>query len=198
MQLETEIKYPVVSFTTVLESIASLKMPCTSWYFEENLVLDTDDGNLRRRGVLLRIRKGQGGKVTMKLPVAGREESGCKQRHEIESGIEDPDQMLIMLTHLGFKTWFRYEKFRRVCRRGKTRICLDILPFGSFIELEGQQESFHDIARELGLDPEKGTALNYHDLHQEYRRGHGLEPDPNFVFHEPQKRDLALKLNVII
>jgi len=195
MPLETELKYFVSDFNPILERIEYLGLLCSHWYFEENLVLDTAEGHLRSRDVLLRIRKGQGGKITLKLPVSGAD-SGCKQRQEIESGVNSPDEIRIILSHLGFRPWFRYEKFRRVCRRGETRVCLDILPFGSFVELEGPQESFHGTALELGLGAAQSTALNYHELHQEYRREHGLEPDPDFVFDEARKKDLARKLNV--
>ena len=195
MTLETELKYFVSDFAPILERIERLGLSCTHWYFEENLVLDTADGQLRCRDVLLRIRKGQGGKITLKLPVAGAD-SSCKQRQEIESGVDGPDQIRVILSHLGFRPWFRYEKFRRICRHGQTRICLDILPFGSFVELEGPQESFHGIAHELGLDADQSTALNYHELHQEYRREHGLEAAPDFVFEETRKKEFARKLNV--
>ncbi|WP_291319636.1 class IV adenylate cyclase [Desulfonatronospira sp.] len=195
MALETELKYIVSDLAPILERIERLGLSCSHWYFEENLVLDTADGHLRSRDVLLRIRKGHGGKITLKLPVAGSV-SSCKQRQEIESGVDDPDGIGIILRHLGFRLCLRYEKFRRICRLGETRICLDILPFGSFVELEGPQESFHGTARELGLDSHQITALSYHELHRDYRREQGLEPVPDFVFEETRKKDLARKLNV--
>ncbi|RQD77711.1 class IV adenylate cyclase [Desulfonatronospira sp. MSAO_Bac3] len=195
MTLETELKYFVSDFAPILERMERLGLSCTHWYFEENLVLDTGDGRLRSRDELLRIRKGQGGKITLKLPVDGADPS-CKQRQEFESGVDNPDEIRIILSHLGFRPCLRYEKFRRICSLGETRICLDILPFGSFVELEGPQESFHGTAIELGLDSHEKTALNYHELHQEYQREHGLSPALDFVFEENQKKDLARKLNV--
>ncbi len=195
MSLETELKFFVSDFAPILEHIEHLGLSCSPWYFEENLVLDTGDGHLRSREVLLRIRKGRGGKVTMKLPVTSPH-PGCKQQEEMESGLEHPDEMQRIFSHLGFRPWFRYEKFRKVCSRGLTRICLDILPFGSFVELEGPHESFYGIAHELGIDPDAGTAENYHVLHRKYRIGRGLDPEPGFVFDAAQKKDLVRKLNV--
>ncbi len=195
MPLETELKFFVSDFAPILERIEHLGLSCSHWYFEENLVLDTGDGHLRSRDVLLRIRKDRTGKVTLKLPVKSPH-PGCKQQEEMESGLEHPDEMQRILFHLGFRPWFRYEKFRKVCSRDQTRICLDILPFGSFVELEGPHESFYGIAHELGLDPHSGTAENYHALHREYRIGRGLDPEPDFVFDAAQKKDLVRKLNV--
>ncbi len=195
MAIETEIKFPVEDFSPILERMNNLGYSCTDWYFEQNLVFDYENGTLRQKDILLRIRRGLADKITLKLP-AEKENLMYKQREELESELADPGVMEKVFNCLGLQTWFRYEKFRRICRLDETKVCLDILPFGYYVELEGTENRLYQAAGELGLEQEKSSTKTYHELHQEYRKESGLEPDPNFVFSAGQKNILAQKLNV--
>ncbi len=195
MPIETEIKFFVEDFSQIHERINSLGYSCSDWYFEQNLVFDYESGALRQKDILLRIRRGLADKVTLKLP-ADEINLTYKQREELESELADPGAMEKIFNCLGLQVWFRYEKFRRTCRLDEIKVCLDILPFGYYVELEGMEHKLNRAAEELGIEYEQSSIKTYHELHQDFQKESGLEPDPNFVFSAGQKEILAQKLNV--
>ena len=78
--------------------------------FEANTLYDTEDSRLQKSGTLLRLRQvGEKGVITWKGPqVPGPH----KSRPEIETTIGSIEQLDKILTNLGFRASFRYEKFR--------------------------------------------------------------------------------------
>ncbi len=195
MAVESEIKFSVQELNPILEQISRFNCICSEWYLERNLVLDSDSGQLRKRDILLRIRQGLTNKIALKLPVR-KTGSLCKQQEEVETGISDPEAMKVILAQLGFRVWLRYEKFRKVCLWKNVKICLDILPFGLFIELEGPEEMLFNVAGDMGLDPGQSIVRTYHELHQDYLQKMGMSPDSDFVFTPQGKKAIAQKLNV--
>ena len=57
--------------------------------------------------------------------------------------------LLRLFERLGFRVWFRYEKYREEFRRGDLVIAVDESPIGTFVELEGSEEDILAMARTL-------------------------------------------------
>ena len=192
--METELKFYISDFSRIWESMEPFHPSCSGWYFEQNLVLDKDQDQLLAKDFLLRIRSARKNTLTLKMPPL--ENSGCKQREELETEVIDFEETERIFSQLGYKARFRYEKFRNVCALDQVKVCLDILPFDAFVELEGPEKELRKATFNLGLDPEQGTAKTYHELHQKYLKNAGLKPRPDFVFTREQKKALSYKLNV--
>ena len=153
---------------------------------ERNVIFDTADQSLRRRGELLRVRDMEGrGLVTFKGPSQpGRH----KTREELESGVSNPHNLELVLSRIGFGPVFRYEKYRTEYRRGTEPgvITLDETPIGAFLELEGPSNWIDAVANELGFSESDYVVSSYGDLYLEHCSQHGSTPG-DMVFHASGK-----------
>lgn len=193
MPLEVELKYPVSGFADVcrrLEAAGAVPGPVA---FERNTVYDDlsrgPAGRLRNAGILLRLRRNAGegldpraAILTVKLPPPGNAPQGFKVRREIETGVADAGAMEAILAGLGYAPLLRYEKVRRTWETPGLHICLDRLPFGRFVEIEGDPDGITACAARLGLDASLARTATYHDLHLEHLDRLGLPREDSFVF----------------
>jgi adenylate cyclase, class 2 len=172
---------------------------------ERNVLFDTDQEELRRRGQLLRIRteswrhsnsrrgKSRLGRVllTFKRPVNGErvwseedaERSRHKVREEIELEIADGAALATIFDALGMRGWFRYEKFRTTFRLPESQrwargllIELDETPIGNFVELEGPPGAIDRAAKALGFSQRDYIVMNYLSLYQMECQRRGQNP----------------------
>jgi adenylate cyclase, class 2 len=194
MIIETELKFPVTDFGPVLEKLGRVNGEHTRWYFEQNIVLDDEKGSLKKKDVLLRLRTGLENKLTLKLPVEQGRDELAKKRREYETSLDNIQDMKSIFGLLEFQPWLRYEKFRQVWKLDKVKICLDILPFGRFVEIEGPEEGIIETALNLGLDPLTATAKTYHQLNREMA-GQGAAASDDFVFDDDMKKSIELELD---
>ncbi len=168
MQIESELKFPVDDFKVVMQRLSRMSGIHSPWYFERNIVLDDEKGSLKNKDFLLRLRTGLNTKLTLKLPVDNKIPGLAKCRQEFETGLEDIDAAQSIFRHLGFKVWLRYEKYRQVWSLNKVEVCLDILPFGRFVEIEGSEDSIIETASMLGLEQVTATARTYFQLNRDH------------------------------
>ncbi len=191
---EIETKFAVNSFAPVRAALAAAGGLLLSRRFEENVVLDDAAGSLRARDVLLRLRRDAACKVTVKTPVEAPGRPGLKVRREIETEVADPAAMEAAFAVLGFSPFLRYEKIRETWQAGACLVCLDELPFGLYLEIEGPAEAIAPLAGRLGLSMEQALTETYHELHQQYRRRRNLPPETSFVFPPAARRRLLAEL----
>jgi len=134
--LEMEVKFYLtdpVSFERRLRSIgASLFQPRT---FETNLRFDTPDLSLTKDHRVLRLRQDQGIFLTYKGPSEPGKAVAVRQEIEIE--VSDFDSTRLLLEALGYHINVRYEKWRSKYQLENVEIDLDEMPFGHFVEIEG-------------------------------------------------------------
>jgi adenylate cyclase, class 2 len=120
--------------------------------FEINVVFETADRRIIGSGTLLRLRvvKGKGILTYKGAPLEG---GAHKSREEIESTVENPAAMRLILERLGYQAIFRYEKFRtEFIRPGETGVAmLDETPIGVYLELEGPPRWVDGTAHLLGF-----------------------------------------------
>jgi adenylate cyclase, class 2 len=132
-------------------------------HFEDNLLLDDSARSLTAQGLVLRLRRTDGGAVvTYKGP--RREVEGVKSRPEIEVGVSDADSMEALLASLGFQPVFRYQKYRETYDWQQVEIVVDETPVGTFLEIEGPIAAIHEAARALGFGPERYVVESYASL----------------------------------
>ena len=195
MALECELKYLGVNLADVSNKLKSAGGKTSGPYLESNIVFDYADRMLKKSGILLRLRSKKGKAVlTVKKPPEIEMSSSLKVFEEIESQVDDFNAVKRALEVVGFMVAFAYEKVREKWTFMDCSICLDRLPFGEYVEIEGTENTVQVCAEALGLDAVETTKLTYHALNIEHREKNDLEFNENFVFSE---QDRALILNEI-
>jgi len=150
MPKEIEIKFRIEDLSALTRSLkqAGFKQLTRSTH-EMNSLYDLPGQKLRKRGEMLRLRKyGETWVLTHKAKSkAGRH----KVRVELETRIENGEQMDALLRALGFAPTFRYEKYRAEWSDGTGHVVLDETPIGNFGEIEGLPRWIDRTARALGI-----------------------------------------------
>lgn len=116
--------------------------------FEVNTLYNGDAVELNQ--AVLRLRRiDERALLTYKERVGTR--TDIKQQLEFETAIENPDAIEFILEALGYFPALVYEKRRETWRIEDTEIVIDELPFGLFMEIEGAEQSIHDIENRLAI-----------------------------------------------
>ncbi len=183
-QRETEVKFCVFNLAQAEASLRRLKTHLFApRIFEVNLRFDTPHGDLQRTGRVLRLRKDEASRLTYKAD--NRLVEGAVTRREIEFTVGDFDSARQFIEALGYKVVFIYEKYRTTYeiqtaevskdfRSLKTHIMLDELPYGNFVEIEGELALLHPIADELQLDWNEAIPASYHTLFERLHKSRKL------------------------
>ncbi len=188
MALECELKYLDVDLDDVSRRLASAGGVWQGRYFESNLVFDYADRSLKKKGVLLRLRKkGEKAVLTVKHPPKQAVPSTLKVVEELESGVDDFIAVRNALEVIGFSVAFAYEKVREKWVYMNCTICLDHLPFGDYVEIEGNDETVSACAEALGLADNATSTSTYHDLNIENQSSKGEDCDESFVFPDDER-----------
>jgi adenylate cyclase class 2 len=181
-KIETEIKLRLPDAATGQQLLAqagfAVSVPRT---FEQNVLYDTEDSSLRKRGVVLRLRKtGENATLTVKgSALPGK----YKSREESEVSVSDFAASEMILSQLGYRMVFRYEKYRTefTSTNSSGTVTLDETPIGVFFELEGAPEWIDDTARTLGFEEPDYLIESYGKLYLNYCQEHTLKPQ-NMTF----------------
>ena len=131
---------------------------------EVNLRFDNPDGDLRRAFKVLRLRKDTEAKFTFKGPSEERGD-GLLSRPEIEFTVSDFGSAKQFLEALGYEPVVFYEKFRETYEINHVHIMLDELPYGEFVEIEGEDiNAIHKTADLLHLKWDTMVKAGYHAI----------------------------------
>ena len=148
---------------------------------QEDALLDTADEVLRRKRCVLRIRtEGCRNQVTFKGPV---QPSPLKVREEIETVVGDADALMSLFDRLGYRPWFRYQKYREEYAYEDVVVAIDETPVGVFIELEGGERGIEAMAALLGRGPGDYICDSYRTIFLQYCSENGVSPS-NMVFEQ--------------
>ena len=171
--IETEVKFHLEDVATMHECLIELGAHAGEVHFETNIRFENPDRSLKRNDRLLRLRKDNECRLTFKKPPAART-SECKTYHELEVKISDFDTMVAILNNLGFSAVQRYEKRRRVYIWNDVELCIDIMPFGTFMEIEGSEERIKAAAAALMLPWNQRILTNYLAIFELIRKNEHL------------------------
>ena len=194
MTLEQELKFACSDFGRLRQILADRQARFVHKVFEQNRVYDTRDRQLNRAGALLRLRQAKETVLCLKTPPRELEaypDREVKTWEETQTAVQDQACMQAILEGLGYQEVFCYQKVREKWQLGSCAVCLDRLPFGRFVEIEGEPEQIREQARALGLQALDWSTKSYYQLHREWRRANGLPDEESFVF-APEERDRIL------
>ena len=161
--------------------VAAGARPSRPRRLQSDCLLDREREPLADRACALRVRvDGDTARVTFKgAPKLGT----TKVREELETAVGDGEMMLQVLERIGFRVWFRYQKFREEFRRGDLVIAIDEAPIGTFVELEGSEPDILAMAAALGRKPADFILDSYLALFREHCAATGAPAD-HMVFDE--------------
>jgi adenylate cyclase class 2 len=161
---ETEIKLYVQDLNRIKAQLEKLGAALVQErVLETNLRFDVPDARLRAEGRVLRLRQDTRARLTYKG--RSKKEKGVLSREEIEFVVEDFEKAKRFLEALGYEKLFFYEKYRTTYELKKTSIMIDELPYGNFVEIEGDSiDAIRLVADLLDLNWDAAIATSYHVL----------------------------------
>jgi adenylate cyclase class 2 len=189
---ETEAKFYVRDLKTIRSRLTELDARLTAQrVLETNIRFDLPGAPLRAGGRVLRLRRDTQARFTYKS--ASDNEEGVLSREEIEFVVEDFEKAKRFLEALGYQKLVYYEKYRTTYEWNGTTVMLDELPYGDFVEIEGETvEAIRSTASQLHLRWETAIATSYHALFERVRNNlHVAIQDLSFAEFESIKVDEA-------
>lgn len=150
MGIEIEKKYRLDKrrLVEVTERLRELGAEFRSEVFEENYL--HRGGVLEERAAVLRLRK-IGGRTILTYKERLRNDSDIKHRIEHETEVADVEAMERIIQSLGYKLSTVYEKHRKTWHLPHVEVVLDELPFGLYMEIEGEVEAIEAAETALGI-----------------------------------------------
>ena len=190
-QLEKEVKFYLPDIDHMQQRILALGAVSGGRVFESNIRYEDENNTLIKRKSLLRLRRDAKTTLTFKSrpPVASME---CKVFNELEVTVSDFETMNRILENLGYHAEQIYEKWRETLNLGQTGFCLDTMPYGTFLEIEGSEKNIRAYAARLGLSWQKRILLNYLEIFEIIRQRLSLKfKDLTFKNFKNIKVDMA-------
>ena len=167
MPIEIEKKYRLTSRQRqeIRARLPEIGARCDRTDFEVNTLYAGD--SIDPYHAVLRLRRaGPRAILTFKERLPGS--SQIKHQLEDETTVGDPEAMDAILESLGFNPTLIYEKRRDRWLLGETEIVLDELPFGLFMEIEGEENSINDIEKKLAIKQLKAEIETYPNLTRQH------------------------------
>ena len=171
---ETEVKLYVPDLETVAQRLeAGGAELVTPRVFERNVRYEDGDESFTPQGVVLRLREDERIRLTYKGP--GMVSGGIIQRYEAEVEVSSFDTMQAILEHLGYHPHMIYEKYRSTYELDGAEIVLDEMPYGHFVEIEGETTQIELLVTRLRLDQAPRFGVSYVGLFDRVRRNLKLD-----------------------
>jgi adenylate cyclase class 2 len=158
--LEIEVKFYLSDMDRIRDRIIELGAVSMGRIFETNIRFDDADNRLIQKKSLLRLRQDKKSILTFKSEPPFKDDQ-FKILRELEVEVSDFNTMKHILESLGFREEQVYEKWRETFILNRTYLCLDTMPYGNFLEIEGQKEDIKKLASQIGLKWKKRILINY-------------------------------------
>ena len=130
--------------------------------FEENTIYTGPGLDPRRRA--LRLRRRAFGPALFTFKERETSASAIKRQREEETEVSDAEALAAILEALGYRPALVYEKRRTTWRVGGVEVVFDELPFGLFLEIEGEESAILEAERLLGLEAAEAEHAPYPEL----------------------------------
>ncbi len=142
---------------------------------ENNLRFEDEQFSLIKNGALLRLRHTDGKTLLTYKGKVKHPAAGCKVYDEREVTVSDLDEMTNILAFIGYRPVQRYEKIRETWRLEGALLCLDTMPYGNFIEIEGEPGGIRKIAGMTGFDWKNRILTNYLAIFEKLKEKFNLD-----------------------
>jgi adenylate cyclase class 2 len=172
--LEIEVKFYLTDMEGMRNKILKLGAKSKGRLFETNIRYEDKNNSLIKKKSLLRLRQDEKTTFTLKSspPVKSKD---YKIVNELEVEVSDFATMDQILKTLGFHPEQKYEKWRETFILDQTLFCLDNMPYGDFLEIEGQEKDIRYYASKFGLNWQKRIIFNYLAIFEIMRKNLNLD-----------------------
>ena len=158
--LEIEVKFYLSDMDRIRDRIIEIGAVSRGRVFETNIRFDDSDNSLIQKKSLLRLRQDTKTILTFKSEPPFKDDQ-FKILRELEVEVSDFTTMKNILESLGFREEQVYEKWRETFILNSANLCLDTMPYGNFLEIEGQKEDIKELVSQIGFNWKKRILLNY-------------------------------------
>ncbi len=161
---ETEVKLRVDDLEVVRDRLRKLDARLKERVEDEHDMLFRSTTNPQAlEGQVLRLRlQGTEGMLTWKG--RPRFEHGIKIREELQTTVSDARTLREILSRLGYEVRLEFSKSREYWDMRGLTVSLDELPFGSYVEIEGDQDQLEQAVTDLGLQQAERVEDGYPQL----------------------------------
>lgn len=177
-EIEKKFRLSEEQFARLAEDLEAIGADFKGEKLEENLIYSGKF--LLRNSSVVRIRKtADGATLTFKkwVPLEG----DLKQHIEHETGIDDPDETAAMLKLLGLELTVVYEKKRKTWQVRDAEVVLDELPFGLYMEIEGEPAAIREAEMILDAEVLEHEPLTYPRLTEKFGKKNGNTFEARFA-----------------
>ncbi len=161
--LEIEVKFFLHDLKSIRQRIIDLNAQSHGRFFETNLRFEDPGNSLIKNNALLRLRKDKKTTLTFKFNPP-EDSTEFKVFNELEVEVGEFTTMNQILEALGYHVAQKYEKWRETFTLGDTHFCLDTMPFGDILEIEGQKKDIRHFSDQLSLNWDERILLNYLEI----------------------------------
>jgi adenylate cyclase class IV len=178
-EIEVKIELTQEEFNTITGSLSGFHLERTFGYFKENF------SNIKK-GIFPRIKyiEGQNKEIILTVKRKTKDNAHFFEREEMEVKIQEGEDVEILreiLKSLGFNKEIIFEKKRKNVLKDDIIISFDELPFGFFVEFEGEPEAINKYLNEFNLSDRPRITRAYLGLWEDYRKTHNVAEE-NCVF----------------
>ncbi len=179
MGVEIEKKYRLRSerLAALRERLLAVGAEPRGEEFEENTLYAGH--NLEQGNRTLRLRR-VGDRAVLTFKERFSTISPIKHQREDETRVEDPEALAAILDALGYRPSLVYEKRRETWRVGDAEVVIDQLPFGLFVEIEGDERSIDEAERLLNLQDAEVEHATYPHLTRQHGTKNGDRIEARF------------------
>lgn len=185
MKKEIEVKIELTP-----EEFRDLAGDFNNAHFERTFGYFKEDFSNIKEGIFPRIKYVEGKNKDILLTVKRKTEDNAHffEREEMEVKIQEGEGKSVetlraMLKSLGFSKEIIFEKKRKKVLKDDIIISFDKLPFGFFVELEGEPEIINKYLDEFHLANRPRITRAYLGLWEDYRKAHNVTEE-NCVFEQ--------------
>jgi len=189
--LETEVKFFLKEPRAMHQQLRTLGAQPHPKIFASDTCYDDSQNSIAASDGLLRLRQDDACRLTLKRRPAV-DDPDVKVYRELEVLVSDFQIMEYILADLGYHPARRYEKWRQTYTLNDTLLCMDTLPFGHFLEIEGDKSAIRQTAERLDLIWEKRILTNYLAIFDRLRKEARL-PFDNPTFEDFKGLDISVE-----
>lgn len=174
-EIEIKIELTPEEFRNLAPRSGDFDLERTYGYFKE------DFSNIQE-GVFPRVKHKEGKETEIIVSVKRKTKDNNLffEREETEVKLkkgENIDSIREILKSLGFSKEIIFEKKRQNISKGDLTLSFDELPFGFFMEIEGEPEAIEKYLNELHLTDRPRITRAYLGLWEEYKNKHNIKEE---------------------
>ena len=166
MEKEIEVKFKINDLSSFQKNLIKLGVSIQKPFFQTTYGFFSKDSI--KEGIFPRIRD-EKDEIVLTVKVKPKEKSNYFERMEHSVKIKSVEEGINVLKALDFNRMRVFKKIRQECEFLNTKIALDKLYFGDFIEIEGEKEDIEKVINKLGLKSKERITKAYLALEDDYK-----------------------------